>query len=167
MIEPGFLHDQVDQAEAALLKADIGVYQRGQDLVRVVTLPHSVGDDGVSRATGTLLIKPVASTWLRENLGRVCRWYRMQKPRAVACDAPATHALALLARRRCRVRSHRLVHRVGDRAKRVVSSSLNLCPGIPRLSMCCMPAGWTEHLLVSNNVRPVATMDLEEEKALL
>jgi hypothetical protein len=30
-----------------------------------------------------------------------------------------------------------------------------------------MPAGWTKHLLVSNDIRPVITMNLEEEKAWL
>lgn len=30
-----------------------------------------------------------------------------------------------------------------------------------------MPAGWTKHSLVSNDVRPVVTVNLKEEKAWL
>ncbi len=97
-IEPGFLHEQVDQAEAALLKANIGVYQRGEELVRVIRLPHSIGEGGVRRASGTLLIKPISATWLRENLGRVCQWTKETKRETKHCDAPFTVASVLLAR---------------------------------------------------------------------
>jgi hypothetical protein len=58
-VQGGRLPEEVDQAEEALLKAELGVYQRGENLVRVVRLPESEGGDGVSRPSGALLIHPL------------------------------------------------------------------------------------------------------------
>lgn len=98
MVEPGKKHLEVDQAEAALLASDIGVYQRGDSLVRVVTLPKSSVDFGISRSGGVILVREVKKPWLLEKFGIVANWGRRNKKKAVPIDPPHGHADTLLAR---------------------------------------------------------------------
>lgn len=97
-VQGGRLPEEVDQAEAALLKAELGVYQRGENLVRVLRLPQSDAVDGVSRPSGALLIHPISSPWLRENFARSADWYLSTDAGGKAINPPVGHATALLAR---------------------------------------------------------------------
>ncbi|WP_413717971.1 hypothetical protein [Silicimonas sp. MF1-12-2] len=97
-VSGGNLPAEVDAAEDALLKAGLGIYQRGESLVRVVRLPHSEGDDGVKRPSGALLIRPLSTAWLREKLAIAADWVRQGKEEAYPINPPAEHARALLAR---------------------------------------------------------------------
>ncbi|WP_375687981.1 bifunctional DNA primase/polymerase [Pseudooceanicola sp. LIPI14-2-Ac024] len=97
-IRGGNLPAEVDEAEAALLAAGLGVYQRGESLVRVVRLPHSEGDDGVKRPSGALLIHPVSVAWLREKFAISAVWMKHGKEEPYPINPPTEHARALLAR---------------------------------------------------------------------
>lgn len=94
----GQLPAEVDQAEEALLKANLGVYQRGESLVRVVRLPQSEGDHGVQRPSGALLIHPITSTWLREKFAISADWLKSGDEGNIPINPPIGHAMALLAR---------------------------------------------------------------------
>lgn len=97
-VRGGQLPAEVDQAENALLKANLGVYQRGESLVRVVRLPQSEGDDGVQRPSGALLIHPITSTWLREKFAISADWLKPGDEANIPINPPIGHAMALLAR---------------------------------------------------------------------
>lgn len=94
----GQLPAEVDQAEEALLKANLGVYQRSESLVRVARLAQSEADDGVQRASGALLIIAINPTWLREKLTDAADWYEAGREVPRQVNAPVVHATVLLAR---------------------------------------------------------------------
>ncbi len=73
----GELTSIVDRAETALLTAQI--YQRGGALTRVVTLDTTLSDEGVQRKAGSTILAPVSDAWLLEQMGRVCKWFRVNK----------------------------------------------------------------------------------------
>ena len=98
IVQPGKKHLEVDRAETAILASDISVFQRGNSLVRVVTLPKSSVDFGVSRSGGVCVIREVKKPWLLEKFGMVANWGRRTKKGAVPIDPPAAHAETLLAR---------------------------------------------------------------------
>ncbi|SMY07240.1 bifunctional DNA primase/polymerase [Flavimaricola marinus] len=98
VLQGGNLPSEVDQAEAALLAAGLGVYQRGENLVRVLRLPQSEGDDGVQRPSGALLIHPVSSAWLKDKFAISAIWMRNGKEEPYPVNPPHEHARALLAR---------------------------------------------------------------------
>lgn len=98
LMRGGQLPAEVDQAEEALLKANLGVYQRGENLVRVVRLPQSEGDDGVQRPSGALLIHPITATWLREKFAISADWLKPGDETSIPINPPIGHAMALLAR---------------------------------------------------------------------
>lgn len=97
-VQGGNLPSEVDEAEEALLAAGLGVYQRGENLVRVVRLPQSEGDDGVQRPSGALLIHPVSAAWLREKFAISAVWMKYGKEEPYPINPPTEHARALLAR---------------------------------------------------------------------
>lgn len=97
-LQGGNLPKEVDEAEEALLAAGLGVYQRGESLVRVVRLPQSEGDDGVRRPSGALLIHPVSAPWLREKFAISAVWMKHGKDEPYPVNPPTEHARALLAR---------------------------------------------------------------------
>lgn len=97
-VKGGGLPHEVDKAEAALLAAGHGVYQRGESMVRVVRLPKSDGDDGVQRPSGALLIVAVSPPWLREKYALSARWVKEGQKGEVHINPPFEHAHALLAR---------------------------------------------------------------------
>lgn len=100
-IRPGDLAGAVDLAEAALLAADAGIYQRGGQLVRVVPSdpPPRGARNTITRAVGTPIIMPVTREFLLLSLSRhvTFRKYdgRMDEWRQV--DPPSTLAALLLA----------------------------------------------------------------------
>lgn len=98
VVRGGQLPAEVDQAEVALLKANYGVYQRGESLVRVVRLPQSEGDDGVQRPSGALLVYSIVSAWLREKFALAADWFRPGDEGNIPINPPVGHANALLAR---------------------------------------------------------------------
>ena len=95
------LAEAVDLAEAALLAADAGIYQRGGQLVRVVPSdpPPRREKNTITRAVGTPIIMPVTREFLLLALSRYVtfRKYdaRMEEWRQV--DPPSTLAALLLA----------------------------------------------------------------------
>lgn len=93
-VSGGNLPAEVDAAEETLLAANLGVYQRGENLVRVVRLPQSEGDDGVQRPSGALLIHPVNPAWLREKFALSAVWMRQGKEEAYPINPPTEHARA-------------------------------------------------------------------------
>lgn len=98
VVRAGHMPGEVDQAEAALLSKGFGIYQRGEDLVRVVKLPHSTGEDGVRRAGGIILIKKIEQPWLLEKFSLAARWFRPGEEANIPIDPPPRHATQLLAR---------------------------------------------------------------------
>jgi hypothetical protein len=96
---PGFIPQIVDAAEQALMREDIGIYQRFDALVRVVRLVVGVDEEGVGRDSGALILKPVTVPWLKEQFARVARWEKPGKKGAtVRANPPSDAATAYLAR---------------------------------------------------------------------
>lgn len=98
VLRGGQLPAEVDQAEEALLKANLGVYQRGENLVRVARLAESEADDGVRRPSGALLTLAVTPTWLREKFAISAEWLKPGREADIPINPPIGHAMALLAR---------------------------------------------------------------------
>jgi hypothetical protein len=98
LVRAGHTPEEVDQAEAALLAADLGVYQRGENLVRVVRLPQSVGDDGIKRPGGVLLISGLIPAWLKEKFALSALWLKPGEEADIPINPPGSHVSALLAR---------------------------------------------------------------------
>lgn len=99
LVFPGGLPQAVDQAEQAIIAAKVPVYQRFDSLVRVVRLPDGNADDGVRRANGALILKPVVHAWLKERFAMVARWVRPGKEgKKTLIDPSSDTATAYLAR---------------------------------------------------------------------
>lgn len=98
VVQPGNIPAEVDAIEAALLARGLGIYQRGEDLVRVVRLPQSEGSDGVRRASGIVLIRRIEQPWLKEQMALAASWLRPSQEGLKPMNPPASHAAALLAR---------------------------------------------------------------------
>jgi hypothetical protein len=98
-VRVGELSSLMEHAQAALIAARAGVYQRGGQLVRIVTLERDTVQHGVRRAAGSTVIVPVVGDWLLLALSRAADWQRWDK-RAKAMrriDPPPAVARALLA----------------------------------------------------------------------
>jgi hypothetical protein len=95
----GELPALVMQAEEALIAAKAGIYQRGGQLVRIVTLESDTAQFGVKRVAGSTLILPVSLQYLPLAMSRAADWRRFDKREKAfrRCDAPAAVASALLA----------------------------------------------------------------------
>lgn len=98
LVRAGHTPEEVDQAEAALLAADLGVFQRGEKLVRVVRLPQSIGEDGVKRSGGVLLINELTQPWLKEKFAIASLWLKPGEEMDIPINPPGGHVSALLAR---------------------------------------------------------------------
>lgn len=108
--QAGDLSAIVDQAEVALLEADIGIYQRANTLVRAVVTDRPIGqDDIIRREPGSKILLPVSETWLREQMGRSARWVRKKlvkkrgeaekKEVEIVIDPPTEYSRHLAARK--------------------------------------------------------------------
>ncbi|MDH4986207.1 hypothetical protein QEZ47_11810 [Aminobacter anthyllidis] len=96
---PGFMPQIVDAAELALMREEVGIYQRFDALVRVVRLVVGVDEEGVGRDGGALILKPVSMPWLKEQFARVARWEKpSKKGGTVRINPPSDAATAYLAR---------------------------------------------------------------------
>lgn len=98
----GNLVEIVNQAEAALLAADVGIYQRGDELVRAVQAGRHNSESDVRRAPGSTILTSVSQVWLREQMAKTAFWFekRMIKslPTKVHVDPPRDYPQTLLAR---------------------------------------------------------------------
>lgn len=109
-VRGGDLVEIVNQAEATLLEADTGIYQRGNELVRAIKLDKPVGaDHEVRRNAGSTMLIPVTETWALEQMARHATWTRTTpgkigkdgkagEPKVAVIDPPFTYARTLLAR---------------------------------------------------------------------
>lgn len=96
---PGEMHIAVDRAEQALMRENVGIYQRFDSLVRVVCLVVSVDDEGIGRDSGAMILRPATKPWLREQFARVAKWEKPGKKGAmVRTDPPSDAASAYLDR---------------------------------------------------------------------
>lgn len=98
LVEQGNLPYEVDQAENALITGNAGVYQRGNQLVRVSKIPKQVSEDGVERPGGALVLTKVISPWLREQFARCANWEKPVKEGTKPINPPFEHAAAYIAR---------------------------------------------------------------------
>lgn len=99
VVRDGELDRIVTEAEAALIAADIKMYQRGGQLVRPVYQPQAT-TRGIERRDGALLIKAVEEAWLVEAFGRAAefqKWDERKKGMKVT-NCPALVARTYLAR---------------------------------------------------------------------
>ena len=98
VVRAGFMPQAVDEAERALLQAEIGIFQRGGVLVRPVRLPINVEEYGVQRDRGSLILKAVTSPWLREQFARNAKWVKPGQNGVRRVDPPTDATAAYLDR---------------------------------------------------------------------
>lgn len=99
-VRGGFLPQAVDAAEQALIREGVGIFQRYDNLVRVVPITTRVDEERIGRDSGALVLKPVPAPWLREQFARVARWEQpMAKDKGMKrIDPPQDIAATYLAR---------------------------------------------------------------------
>lgn len=97
--EDGALVRILDLAEAALMRHEVPMYQRGQMLVRTVTLEKSSHEEGVNRGAGATILAEINPKWLIEYMARSAKWYKLTaKGKLVPTDPDERYARHLLAR---------------------------------------------------------------------
>jgi putative DNA primase/helicase len=98
-VRAGELSGLAEKAQAALIAAKGGVYQRGGQLVRIATLERDSVQHGVRRTAGSTVIVPVVCDWLSLALSRAADWQRWDKREKAMrrIDPPPAVARALLA----------------------------------------------------------------------
>jgi hypothetical protein len=96
-VNPGELPRVVDEAEAALLRADCGIYQRGTSIVRAVWSKLKAADN---KDTFAHLLIPVDKKYLVETLTRLTGFnkWSVTKERYLPIDCPNVIAETYLAR---------------------------------------------------------------------
>ena len=97
-VDVGYLPEAADQAEAALIRAEAGIYQRGF-LCRVSRHPTATVR-GITRPTGVVLIAAVDEVYLRDLLDRLVEWehWNQRKKAYTRCNVPDSIAKTVLAR---------------------------------------------------------------------
>ncbi|MBK8751712.1 MAG: hypothetical protein IPL99_08705 [Candidatus Competibacteraceae bacterium] len=97
-VDVGYLPEAADQAEAALIQAEAGVYQRGY-LCRVSRHPTATVR-GITRPAGVVLIVAVDEVYLRDLLDRQVQWehWSQRKKAYTRCNVPDSIAKTVLAR---------------------------------------------------------------------
>ena len=98
-VQAGELPFIVSQAEAALIAANAGIFQRGGQLVRIATIERDTAQHGVKRTAGSTVIMPVTRDYLPLALGRAADWQRWDKREKAMrrIDPPAAVSTALIA----------------------------------------------------------------------
>lgn len=98
-VQAGELSSIVAKAEAALIATNAGIYQRGGQLVRIVTLARDTAQHGIRRSAGSTVIMPVTRDYLPLALGRAANWARWDKREKAMrrIDPPAAVATAMIA----------------------------------------------------------------------
>ncbi|WP_303718718.1 DNA-primase RepB domain-containing protein [Brevundimonas naejangsanensis] len=95
----------LDEAEAALIGSGLPVYQMGDRLVQVVTIPRASGDeDAVRRQAGSLVIAPLPKHRLLEYFLMTARFVKISRdrqgnPKETPCAPPLQFAETYMARR--------------------------------------------------------------------
>ena len=97
-VDVGYLPEAADQAEAALIRAEAGIYQRGF-LCRVSRHPTATVR-GITRPAGVVLIAALDEVYLRDLLDRLVEWehWNQRKKAYTRCNVPDSIAKTLLAR---------------------------------------------------------------------
>lgn len=102
VMRPGYLKDIVDEAQAALQKAPVRIYQRGGTLVHPITVDVTLrvtSLEGVRRAAGMTILAPVSEAWLLEQMSRSALWVRGGTTGKVTVSDPSSiYARTLLSR---------------------------------------------------------------------
>ena len=102
----GHIHEAVDRAMAVLSNASLGIYARGDDLVRAVTysmpartLTVAKQGENVDRPDGAVIIATLSDVALVETLTRHARFAKWdgRADKFVPCDCPAEVARMILA----------------------------------------------------------------------
>jgi hypothetical protein len=98
---PGKMPEAVDQAEEALLPhaEALKVFQRGGELVRIVSLPELSAEGGLKRPAGTIQLEPMSPVALTEIFDRIIPWEKINaagETRIVDC--PSRIATAYISR---------------------------------------------------------------------
>lgn len=95
----GDFPELVDETESALIAHEPNLFQRSNELVRVI-VSRAETVHGISRPRGKLLIAPLDAESLLDKLNRCIRWQRwnLRKSDWKPCNAPRPVATALLAR---------------------------------------------------------------------
>jgi putative DNA primase/helicase len=98
-LKPGELPSLVEQAQAALIATDGGVFQRGGQLVRIATLERDTAQHGVKRSAGSTMILPVTRDWLPKALAMAADFRKFDKREKDwrRVDPPAAIATAMIA----------------------------------------------------------------------
>lgn len=97
MVE-GYLEAILNSAEKSLINGNIGIYQRGQMLVREAMLDKSSDIDGVRRPEGTSILLGVNKHWLIEKMSTTSTWVKPKKDDLIPCDPKPKYAEHLLGR---------------------------------------------------------------------
>jgi hypothetical protein len=109
-ILPGKTHEMTDKAEKVLSDNNLGIFQRGGQLVRIIVernkpkkdkIYDREGIEIIKRSADALLISEVDSIYLTELLGKHLTWtrYDERKQSLVLKDPPERIAKTLIARR--------------------------------------------------------------------
>lgn len=109
-IMAGQIHNTTDQAERLLSKNNLGIFQRGGQLVRIIRecskpkknkLLDKDGNEIIKRSADALLIAEVDPIYLTELLGKYANWTRFDERSGkwVVKDCPERVARTLIARR--------------------------------------------------------------------
>ncbi|MEL7540706.1 MAG: bifunctional DNA primase/polymerase, partial [Pseudomonadota bacterium] len=100
MQEDGALERIVTRAEEALANSSVQIFRRAGVLVRTATVEgEGIGDDGVSRKAGSLVLSPVVRHWLRYQMARVANWGRYDaKGNPIPADPAMDYANAIIDR---------------------------------------------------------------------
>ena len=98
-VQAGELADLIAQTEQALIAGNAGIYQRGGQLVRIVTLERDSAQHGVVRTAGSTVILPVTRDYLPIALARAADFQRFDKRNGEMrrIDPPARLASAMIA----------------------------------------------------------------------
>jgi hypothetical protein len=101
LLTPGHQPEIVDTAERVLVAhaAELRIFQRAGEVVRVVCLDREIDRSGIRRPAGTVQLAPVLPLNLQETLDRLIAWLRPD-PQAGdrPADCPARVAATYLAR---------------------------------------------------------------------
>ena len=100
VLKPGKLPDATDRAEGALLDhcEDFKIFQRGGELVRIISLPHRQADRQLRRPKGTIQLEPLSTTVLTEVFNRIAKWRRKNVNGDVRVDCPPKIASSYISR---------------------------------------------------------------------
>jgi hypothetical protein len=110
MIITGQLHSVTNQAEQILISNNLGIFQRGGQLVRIISeiskpkknkLLDKEGKEIIKRSADALLITEIESLYLTELLGKHANWTKYDERTGdwVLKDCPERVAKTLIARR--------------------------------------------------------------------